>query len=404
MKVVVMGTGSAGIDREQKKKKKPPPPFSGVVLPPKCSNEDSGVEDSFFNVTRRVGGYSGVNALIEPAFAPNSMIPVAINKRDEVASTKKEHVERNGWNLQDVPALPEFHPLERTAVCVFSSSPAEVAERISKVLYERSIEATFDNSMAKAKCMTSDHVDFRIFLYRGHKTFSNGIIVEVQKRFGSSTNFHKDTMAILNAAEGKVSVKDDLMHDFRPPDIDLPIVSDSDDDSDPGKSLTSLEVVAMMFHQPCVDTHNLALQTLLSLTDPTKMGNPTARTVAKELLGLENEVGAKLMSLVIHDNSHDPFEMHIKAMEVLSNAFGVIRGDIPQELRNKLRPVLLSALCDAESNPRFAYSAAKCVKALLHGDHAPHEFYNPLQKALAAGQTKLAGLARKAHVCIKLLE
>merc|ERR1719464_234873 len=77
---------------------------------------------------------------------------------------------------------------------------------VSNVLRERSIEAHYyDNDQAKVKCVTLDGIDFRIRLYRGRcPKYNHGIIVEVQRRFGSSLIFPDDTRAILDGAQGKI--------------------------------------------------------------------------------------------------------------------------------------------------------------------------------------------------------
>lgn len=104
------------------------------------------------------------------------------------------------WTLSSVPTLPEFHSLERTAVFVPTTIPSDVSSRISVILRERSIEAQYDDAKAKVKCTTAEGVDFRIRLYRGRGRYSHGIIVEVQRRFGTSLVFHNDTISILDGA------------------------------------------------------------------------------------------------------------------------------------------------------------------------------------------------------------
>ena len=63
----------------------------------------------------------------------------------------------------------------------------------------------YDNSKARASCVSSDGVDFRVKLYRGKCKFSHGIIVEIQRREGLSPSYHFDVIGILDAAEGKMT-------------------------------------------------------------------------------------------------------------------------------------------------------------------------------------------------------
>lgn len=116
--------------------------------------------------------------------------------------------ERPAWIVTDenIPVLPELHPLEYTATFVPHTRAAVVAERIAKCLKLRSVSVdyTADGKKAKAKCTTRDlpPVEFRVFMYRGKKSYAHGIIVEVQRRLGFSMNFVMDMKAILNAAKG----------------------------------------------------------------------------------------------------------------------------------------------------------------------------------------------------------
>ena len=56
---------------------------------------------------------------------------------------------------------------------------------------------------AKAKCVSKDNVEFNVRLFKGKNQFDHGVIVEVQRRQGFSVFYHRDAVAILDAAEGK---------------------------------------------------------------------------------------------------------------------------------------------------------------------------------------------------------
>jgi hypothetical protein len=302
--------------------------------------------------------------------------------------------------LTDVPTLPEFYPLERTAVFVPNVPAEEVASRVSSILWERSIEAAYDDASAKAKCVTADNVDFRVRLYRGRNQYSHGIIVEVQRRFGFSLNFHNDTIAILDAAEGKPP------RALRPMDGLACLSDDSEDEYDPSLSASSLEFASRMLHHPGYDAHSLALQTLSSLTDPAKMGRRTAEALSRAMLEPGNEVGAKVVSLV-EDDKTDPeetFGHRLMAMTVLSNAIQAVSGNISDSLWEKLRPVFISILRSADANPQIAYLAARSIELLMKDDHNPSDLYSPLKSALVAGQARHAALARQSSLCLKKLE
>jgi len=341
-----------------------------------------------------------VNTTLPKAAAAAAAAPLAVSAPPALPSSGL-------WMLKSVPTLPEFHPLERTAVFVPHSHPGEVAARISDVLRERSMEATYDDDKAKVKGVTADGVDFRVRLYRGRHCYSHGIIVEVQRRFGTSYSFHKDTMAILDAAEGKTPPPP-------PPSLggssssnssnSIPMVSDNEDDFVVNGS-SSLAMVAKMLNHKGYDSHYLAFQTLLPLTDANKMGNKTAKAVSQELLKDGNEVGAIILGLVCAQKEEDDmFKLRALAMTVLANAVKATKGDIDMALREELRPVLLNELNNAEKNPRTAQMAASCLEFLIHGDHDVAELQIALETAEQVGRSRHAGLKFQAGRCLKKIK
>jgi hypothetical protein len=393
-------------NEQDQKQKKPPPSFSGNDMPDNiCLTMDDGGEE----VTRRVGATS-FQPSFEPmtSFAPPSLsrfesnpgassIPALPSKSLLVPSERlRERPSDEGrWNLVDVPTLSQFHPLERTAVLVPHAKPSEVSTRISDVLRDRSIEAFYEDDKAKVKCTTPDGVNFRVRLYRGRGDFNHGIIVEVQRRFGVSVNFHNDTNAILDAAQGKIPPP--------PPSAtsgNLPLVSDSEDDFETDGT-SSLAMVSTMLKHQGYDSQYLALQTLSSLTNSSKMGASTARKVSLELLKPDNEVGSKVLALVVNKKEEDyMFNLQVLAMSVLANAIQAVNGVVSEFVREHLRPVLIDALRYADANPRSAQMAARCVEFLMDGDHDIGELHGELETAFESGKARHAGLMRQAQVCL----
>lgn len=398
----------------------PVPTFSGNYMPKNVTvNVDDDIVDE---TTRRIGGVGIMpsfniqpiafpTGMDNPSFRSEPLFSTTLQKASPqmaprvVAQSLNEPVKVIGWKLYDAPVLPEFHPLERSAVFVPRSQALEVAQRISDVLRDRSISATYDNVKAKARCSTPEQVEFRIRLYRGRKQYSHGIIVEVQKRFGSCLSFHDDTTAILEAAEGKVPSPPPLTMDSLSR-IPLPLVSDNEEDHEENEPSCSLEFVAKMLNFPSYDSHHLAMQTLVSLTDATKMGLNTARNVSTELLDVDSGIGAKVFSLVI-DTSPDQeetFGLRVQAMTVVSNAVNTVHGNISTFLRERLRPALLNEMKTAEAHPQMAYLATKCLEPLIEGDHSPCELHNALEVARSVGESRHAALRRQAERCIHKIE
>lgn len=113
---------------------------------------------------------------------------------------------RSPWDVREchVRAVPAFYPLERSSVVVRQAAASVVAARIAAVLQDRAIAASYDARNAKADGVSGAGVEFRIRLYRGGEGGrAEGIVVEVQRRWGFAPCYMHDVYAILDAAEGK---------------------------------------------------------------------------------------------------------------------------------------------------------------------------------------------------------
>ena len=392
---------------QTKKSKKAPPSYDGMGN----FDVDIGPMDTGNETTRRAGGGISFEPMVSPfpggiSFGSASRYKPSMQQKkssQEVPclskSTAKEAPSINPfvWKLRDVPTLPELHPLERTAVFVEGSMPVEITKRISRVLRERSIEAEYENEKAKAKCTTPEGVECRVRLYRGRGKYNHGVIVEVQRRFGSSNNFNTHVLAILDAAKGLAPPPPPALR--RSADA-LPLVSDNEDDCPPPSGKSSLEMVQKMFGNGGYDSQYLALQTLSSLTDSEKMGRATAKSVSIELLSSSNKVGDKLIDLLCKKEEEDGIKLRSLAFLILANAIEATKGKIDQVLYELLRPILLNELDKAESNPRVAQMAARCFEFLYKGDHDQGEVAAALEKAQAVGAARHAGLCQQAQRCL----
>lgn len=374
---------------------KPLPTFLGVALPHTITVHN----DEDLTPSRRVAG--GV-AFDEPLLQSSPVKSTAVDTdmlpsmTPTVKSTMISKVTPteipstpSGWNeklLQDIPGLPAFSPVEPTAVFVPNASVARVADRITSILRERSIEARL--GYAEAACTTLEGVEFGIRLYRGPgPSFDHGIIVEVQRHNGTSLRFYEDILAILYAARNKP--RSSSSGNYLPP---VGVDSDAEDDDDDRQiSSGALDLVFKMFSHP--GTHQLALETLITFTDPAKMGTKTARTVSRHLLEPGNNVRAKIMSLVIVDNNKNG--LRVMAMEALANALQVRKISCVDV--DELQSVLVQDLWRCDTNPRVAYMAARCIEPLVDGHD--EQLYEALQHSIAVGNAKYAVLAQQATKC-----
>ena len=374
---------------------------------------DIGPMDDGNDTTRRAGtgicfdhispfASSATPAFVSPSLYDPSLQPAQSSKQEtsRLSVPDKQPPVKSAfvWKLNDVPTLPELFRLERTAVFIEGSSPSQITERISKVLWERSIEAEYEDEKAKAKCTTPEGVECRVRLYRGRGKYNHGIIVEVQRRFGNSVNFHEHVSAILNAARGMAPPPP-------PPALgvtgdSLPLVSDSEDDYSPASGAESLKMVEKMFAHGRYDSQYLALQTLSSLTSVSKMGPATAKTVSTELLSSSNEVVHNVFDILSKKEDHEGFTLRSLSLSILANALEATNGKLDNVFREHIRPILLKELKNAESTPRTAHMAARCFEFLYKADHDRGEIAAALEEAQSVGAARHAGLYQQAQRCL----
>ena len=113
----------------------------------------------------------------------------------------------NNWNIHIgmVHPKPSHCPLERTSTFVpqaLSSMEAlaVLTSRLSACFCDLSISVKYHQLKAKAYCLSNDGVEFVVQLYAGKNEYSQGVIVELQRRCGFSFGFAAIIHAILEAA------------------------------------------------------------------------------------------------------------------------------------------------------------------------------------------------------------
>lgn len=374
------------------------------------------------------------------------------------------------WELSSVPLLPHFHPVEQTAVFVphMAATPTVVSARISAILRELAVEAVYDTTKAKIKCTTlEDQIEFRLRLYQGRApAYRHGIIVELQRRFGTSLAFHAITQAILAAAQGKSSkIKtttspsatstSNLIHqeNILPPAPVLVAEEENEDEDskandEEGARMTmqqnaesSLAMVSKMLHLPGFDSQYLALQILSSSVDAEKLSSSMARTVATKLLRSfsssffdeEEEktdqeqdegtaVGRKVFRYIVTKDqgttennktmSPDRKILRNMCLNILATALrATAYGDSPTTLPRppaSLRCVLLDDVRNAPHHPNTAVLAARCLEHILRR-HDPEEeedkdaIIAAFEIARKVGEARNTTLARQVETCMMLL-
>lgn len=328
----------------------------------------------------------------------SSMMQSAVQSKQGVALPVSSALSRYVWKLNDVPTLPDLLPLERSAVFVENVSTQEVARRISDTLHERSIEATYNDEKAKVKCVTEEGVEFRVRLYRGRGNFSHGIIAEVQRRFGASSNFQTEINAILDAVQGKKNIIGVSKSNIPMPPT---VVSDDEDDYEPDDGTSAMRMVFTMLNAPSPDSTYLGLQTLMSLTDCNKIGKGTARNVSNKLMLVDSVVGGKVLGILLDKGDEETFKVRAMAMTILANSLNSMSVTLEPWIKEQIRPLLLDELKNADKHPRVAFQAARCVERLLTYDEQISDYQVALEDAQKTGASRHAGLERQAKKCLE---
>lgn len=323
----------------------------------------------------------------------------------------------NKWSVQQLEPLPAGFPLERTSRRV-NAVGSIVAERITACLFERSIEAKYNDVEGKAKCRTSDYVSFRIRLFAATgDDASTATIVEVQRRKGSAFNFMKDCRAILDAAEGLAS----RSHTAPMPTTLKPVsamsclqgVEIDNDDDNHGQDIKTTEELLSMDRS---DSNLLAMENLEELTSRSSTSHSTVRLATKKIVSGENEstgIRDAITSLLQHsslqgDQSHlrttkDEMEtdyderMHNLSLSVVHNALTFLadEGSLTELVRmhtgwfhDILIPVLIRDVDGARDRPHDAYLAAKCLP-------------RPVRPAKHRRCRRRRGTCRSSGVCLR---
>lgn len=296
------------------------------------------------------------------------------------------------WNVkgEDLEMVPVDFPLERTHREIRSSA-SEVAKRISTSLQRLSIDAEYDDEKAKAKCKTVECVKFRIRLYASGEN-GQPVVVEVQRRAGSTSSFMRSCRAVLDAAEGTevtaaAAPKARMPGKFPPPMKSLGAM----------KCLQKVEIrgpspeeeAAIAFGSAATlcksgkhDSVILGLQSLCSLTDPVKASPKVSTQVSKwVLLGHDTyttreDITAILSTVVDEDDEELAvlFEQQKHfALMALANALdmlcknGSLAGAVSEHswFETALVPALLAAVKLAEGSASNAYAATRGIYSML---------------------------------------
>lgn len=316
----------------------------------------------------------------------------------------------SNWKIapESFTCKPATYLLDPQSRIVMKSNASEIAARISDCLRRRSISASFSGVKAKATCVTSDGVEFRIRLFAGKEKFKGGVIVEVQRRSGWSTSYHQDCLALLESAECNIIGDCVIIEELVSPDNVM---------SNYSVEVKNLCLSKLLLLSDSVETKLLGIESLCSLTDVLKCGHETALNTAEALFLDSNNVHIQdiLRVLVLQNkmncNSISEFSLkraRLMSLKTIMNSCIVLlkTKKLKQALllNTWIEHYLISCLMNDLKNisdPHTATVAARCLNAITSASVVATNTaielgaLQILESAHTAGTQSHAGLAHE---------
>ena len=333
------------------------------------------------------------------------------------------------WDVKpgDLNMVPWEFPLERTHRVIEEDATC-VAKRISDCLRDLSIEAEFCEN-AKAKCKTADCVCFRIRLFAGGEN-GQPVVVEMQRRSGSSSSFVRTCRAVLNAAQGvpssPVSVREPLGGKFSVSSMKCLAGVIPKEQNFQAQSQAELAKAKDMLRSDQRDSNLLGLESLCTLTDPLKTNPAVSLQISKSVLldSACEDFREEVRLLTERDefkqdfDEREPFSNshndHIRllALTFLANALRVCLQDgaLLQGMKTQswfvetLFPSLVEELKRAGSSMNSACKAASCLHSMIKcGASCPVDssVIEIMEKAREVGRVRHELLAMETRRCLE---
>jgi len=364
--------------------------------------------------------------------------PVVDYKVGEIIKSKSNsptlHV--SNWNVTNVSlkCVPDYHILERTSRFIVGTTVSVISARISDCLRARSIETSFNDDKAKARCSNSDCIKFNIRLYSGRGDYNHGIIVEVQRRSGSSPSFTKDCAAVLDAAEGSVCEESPLAKPLRPVE-ELACVKDLFIKprmlGEPSVETDVTQIPFDLLTDNRLDANILGMDCLCSLTDVNYSTQDMAVQVSQNIFSSSNrKIVEKILSIMRDDrcpiDEEDPdadstlySKLRLLALTVIVNILSLTKIDSnliniksQSVFDDDLISVLVECLKNSQGHCFEASIAAKGLSILFSSAYCPDAKKKmqhiggvaALYQAHEYGSKYHSSLAKETEICLHALE
>lgn len=294
---------------------------------------------------------------------------------------------------KNIQQVPYFYPLEKGTLFLEHVSVTDLVLRIVNFLRRNSVHAHYEASVASLEGETQDHVKFVLKLWLDknqiHKEGpQHGTMVEMTRLDGCSVHYMKLRRCLIAAIKGekeRESVNDCLT---RPVSFRTRNKADLGDDEDVIDS--PLRVIVEMMKHKHLETREMGVQALCSLTDPTITDHHTIVVTAKAVVLGTDECGREarklLFSILLERNTdHDKegamatIRRHLRNGAVRSASHCLAQVLDNQTLITKFRadstivdtwislvPSLVDDLDLASTRPHDAYFSEVCLSILIN--------------------------------------
>mmetsp|Transcript_34116 Transcript_34116/g.52357 ORF Transcript_34116/g.52357 Transcript_34116/m.52357 type:complete len:389 (+) Transcript_34116:22-1188(+) len=336
--------------------------------------------------------------------------PASISKPSSVASVASIPVihhddnSTSSWNVNELPIVPPYFPLERTHVKVEKANGKDVAQRLVDSMRDASIAAVYSSEKAMASAETSDNVRFDVRLFQESAT-EESIVVEMQKRSGSCFGFHDAARALLPAALG-------IESDSKPSGRRHANLK-SDDGPNIDRLEEALDLSRSLLAKDRLDANLLGMESLVHLTSTS---SPEAKIyISRRILSGDDGITDVLMQFIEEefdddeDDDEKADESHQAIMQrhslcVLGNCLDTLDND--QELSgvmvkndwigDQLLKSLIKTVSDASMKPHDAYEGARGLNAMFRSSPRLKSKAKPLGLKQATITALNEGLLRHA--------
>jgi hypothetical protein len=225
------------------------------------------------------------------------------------------------WKVTQVAPVPLYHPLERTAISS-NDSVDIITERISSFMKAHSVQCSYQEDMARVNCSTDCCVHFAVQLWRKNSS----IIIEVQRRQGCAIAMQalrqQLTHCILHGEDS--SLKETSAANASSSRAcsflkQMPLPASEERLGD------CLELCQRFLESDLLDQNRLGLESLCTLTDPSKVLPKDAQDTST--LMLQDATMQKLLlkffkadTQAMGHEEHFHGTLHLLALKALAGA------------------------------------------------------------------------------------